>query len=329
MEMSDQKRAWYDARDCGTLSKSHPFQSAVCTTSVMSTKKSSDYLDGVLLEFCKSTPKKYTLSIQNDAVDGYLNDSYSKFANSDLRDKKTCVERSIADGIALADDLYASNENLSKVMINAHSKELDQMRDSMNEALAAAAVAQEKIKSMQTNQMRSNSTEHLVNQTNSKSNVNSVSNSASNGTLNNTSSSTGNKFRSAKDQFAAQVPHYTYVLILCIKTEDIYVHWKQGGQLKEPNSGLVQTGIKRAFSGGTNYNTSNNPSGSKKDLPPLPPELENYDRDLIDKIVADIIDSGHPVTFDDISGLEFAKKCVTELICWYALRSAVYIIYCA
>ncbi len=100
----------------------------------------------------------------------------------------------------------------------------------------------------------------------------------------------------------------------------MFIILKQGGQLKEPNNSLVQTGIKRAFSGGPNNNTSNNSSGSKKDLPPLPPELENYDRDLIDKIVADIIDSGHPVTFDDISGLEFAKKCVTELICWYAFR---------
>jgi hypothetical protein len=36
----------------------------------------------------------------------------------------------------------------------------------------------------------------------------------------------------------------------------------------------------------------------------------------VEKIIADIIDSGHPVSFSDISGLEFAKKCVTELICW-------------
>lgn len=87
---------------------------------------------------------------------------------------------------------------------------------------------------------------------------------------------------------------------------------EQGGQLKDSNSGnnLVQAGIKRAFSNGKK------PAAASEQLPPLPAELENFDRELIEKIEADIIDNGHPVSFSDISGLEFAKKCVTELICW-------------
>lgn len=76
---------------------------------------------------------------------------------------------------------------------------------------------------------------------------------------------------------------------------------------------LVQSSLKRAFSS-TNNNSNN--TNKKPDQAPLPPELENYDRELVEKIMSDILDSGHPITFDDISGLEFAKKCVTELICW-------------
>lgn len=46
------------------------------------------------------------------------------------------------------------------------------------------------------------------------------------------------------------------------------------------------------------------------------PLLAHCDKELVEKIEADIIHQGQPVTFDDISGLLFAKKCVTELICW-------------
>lgn len=89
----------------------------------------------------------------------------------------------------------------------------------------------------------------------------------------------------------------------------------QGGQLKETSSS-GQVGIKRAFSSTTGGSRTGNGTKEKEDLPPLPPELEGYDRELVEKIIADIIDNGQPVTFKDISGLDFAKKCVTELICW-------------
>jgi hypothetical protein len=54
---------------------------------------------------------------------------------------------------------------------------------------------------------------------------------------------------------------------------------------------------------------------SKSDNP-LPPELEHCDKALVEKIEAEIVHSGQVVTFDEIAGLEFAKKCVNELICW-------------
>ena len=44
------------------------------------------------------------------------------------------------------------------------------------------------------------------------------------------------------------------------------------------------------------------------------------DTSLIDRIEADIIVRGAEVSFADIAGLEFAKKCVQELICWPMTR---------
>ncbi len=48
----------------------------------------------------------------------------------------------------------------------------------------------------------------------------------------------------------------------------------------------------------------------------LPEQLQNYDPELVLKISSEIVHHGQQVTFADISGLDFAKKCVTELICW-------------
>jgi hypothetical protein len=48
----------------------------------------------------------------------------------------------------------------------------------------------------------------------------------------------------------------------------------------------------------------------------VPAELERFDQALLEKIEGDIIQNGAPVEFKDIAGLDFAKKCVTEMICW-------------
>jgi hypothetical protein len=54
----------------------------------------------------------------------------------------------------------------------------------------------------------------------------------------------------------------------------------------------------------------------KKTNSDLPPELANHDKALVEKIEADILQSGQPITFKDISGLKFAKQCVLESVCW-------------
>ena len=62
--------------------------------------------------------------------------------------------------------------------------------------------------------------------------------------------------------------------------------------------------------------TSNGKQTDSKNDNPLPPELEHCDKVLVEKIEAEIVHAGQVVTFDEIAGLEFAKKCVNELICW-------------
>ena len=48
----------------------------------------------------------------------------------------------------------------------------------------------------------------------------------------------------------------------------------------------------------------------------LPEELQRYGKELVEKIQMEIMDTGEPVTFDDIAGLSDAKQTIQEVICW-------------
>lgn len=65
-------------------------------------------------------------------------------------------------------------------------------------------------------------------------------------------------------------------------------------------------------------------SSTNKEKNDLPPELQHCEKELVEKVEAEIIQHGQPITFDDIAGLEFAKKCVQELICWPMLRPDIF-----
>ncbi|KAG7397290.1 Fidgetin-like protein 1 [Phytophthora boehmeriae] len=56
----------------------------------------------------------------------------------------------------------------------------------------------------------------------------------------------------------------------------------------------------------------------------IDPRLKSCDPELIEKIEMEIVDSGDPVTFEDIAGLQFAKKCVNELVIWPMARPDIF-----
>jgi SpoVK/Ycf46/Vps4 family AAA+-type ATPase len=64
--------------------------------------------------------------------------------------------------------------------------------------------------------------------------------------------------------------------------------------------------------------------GEKDKERELPPELAHLDKALVEKIENDIVVRGQKVTFSDIAGLEFAKGCVQELICWPMSRPDIF-----
>lgn len=75
----------------------------------------------------------------------------------------------------------------------------------------------------------------------------------------------------------------------------------------------VQTQISR---GGPNKSSFMNKASSNQQEEALPEELAHCDKALVERIEAEIVHHGQPITFADISGLKAAKDCVIELICW-------------
>jgi SpoVK/Ycf46/Vps4 family AAA+-type ATPase len=80
----------------------------------------------------------------------------------------------------------------------------------------------------------------------------------------------------------------------------------------------------RALAGAAAGLTAKDAKGGKgngaEDDNPLPPELAHCEKALVEKIESEIVHQGQSITFDEIAGLEFAKKTVDELICWPMAR---------
>ena len=54
------------------------------------------------------------------------------------------------------------------------------------------------------------------------------------------------------------------------------------------------------------------------------PRLKGIDPELVERIENEILEMGQKVTFDDISGLAFAKECIEELVVWPVLNPQLY-----
>ncbi|KDO27843.1 hypothetical protein SPRG_07116 [Saprolegnia parasitica CBS 223.65] len=71
----------------------------------------------------------------------------------------------------------------------------------------------------------------------------------------------------------------------------------------------------------TNTGASAAPVEPEEDIDP---RLKSCDPELISKIELEIVDAGDPISFDDIAGLHFAKKCVNELVIWPMARPDIF-----
>jgi SpoVK/Ycf46/Vps4 family AAA+-type ATPase len=56
----------------------------------------------------------------------------------------------------------------------------------------------------------------------------------------------------------------------------------------------------------------------------LPDRLRNLEPKLLEHVSNEIMDQDPAVHWDDIAGLEHAKKCVTEMVIWPLLRPDIF-----
>ncbi|KAG7378319.1 hypothetical protein PHYPSEUDO_010245 [Phytophthora pseudosyringae] len=103
-----------------------------------------------------------------------------------------------------------------------------------------------------------------------------------------------------------------------------------GGNSDSDNNGysLGSSAVSKKFvspmnDGGANKGSKKQSTSPAKDVN-IDPRLKSCDPELIEKIEMEIVDNGDPITFDDIAGLQFAKKCVNELVIWPMARPDIF-----
>ncbi|XP_022255214.1 fidgetin-like protein 1 isoform X3 [Limulus polyphemus] len=68
----------------------------------------------------------------------------------------------------------------------------------------------------------------------------------------------------------------------------------------------------------------NLPGGNPSSVNITDERLKNIDPKMIEIMMNEIMDHGPPVTWDDIAGLEFAKKTIMEIVVWPMLRPDIF-----
>ncbi|CAH0516651.1 unnamed protein product [Peronospora belbahrii] len=103
-----------------------------------------------------------------------------------------------------------------------------------------------------------------------------------------------------------------------------------GGSEATDNVGYISgpTAISKKFVSSMNDRSASKCSNKQDDRHDadmeIDPRLKSCDSELIEKIEMEIVDNGDPITFDDIAGLQFAKKCVSELVIWPMQRPDIF-----
>lgn len=83
-------------------------------------------------------------------------------------------------------------------------------------------------------------------------------------------------------------------------------------------------GFKPPYKAANNANNANNVSTSKNKEKELDEKLKGFDLKLIEFIESEILNSSPNVNWEDIAGLEFAKKTIKEIIIWPLLRPDIF-----
>lgn len=91
-----------------------------------------------------------------------------------------------------------------------------------------------------------------------------------------------------------------------------------GVQPTKPSKGQTTTTQTTKKNNSNQHHNQDNQNKKEKieDDEELPEELQHLDKELVQKIQNEIMESGDTITFDDIAGLEDAKQTVQEVVCW-------------
>jgi len=331
-------RAWYEERYNGSLSKSNPYQSALCCAAMASTSDLETIITDTSVDFAMSGLNHYgelfSTDLAGETSTGFLGeDNPSDEFSSELVDlflEKMSAFPSTSDGHAaanavdveiglslaadllvasMAPDIEMSQSVHVDVRGDVHGNGAKRSRNDPPASTVGDAAAPESVVGRYGNTSTASvppgpGSSNCTNGHDIKRNVNSfaipapvhVPAPATASASDDHSGGLNKRFKSAKQEFVAQ-----------------------GGSVSS-----LPKGTKPSLgpSLGASLSSSGSGGDKDKDKPDLPPELQQFEKALVERVEADIIASGKgaATSFDDIAGLEFAKKCVQEVICWPMLR---------
>ena len=291
-------RAWYEENEFGVISKELPLESLICSSVVCSSSIKEIRILNANIEHCSSGLSYYNKLFSEDPSSSGCEFVLTPPKFNHLNEKFCGLTTLVEEELDVS-DVFKTGLTL------ANDFEI---------ALLSVTPEQSLLPVPATNKPLST----LISKVPMPEIVNTVSKSAvpiKPPEVDNESDQLAKRFKTAKQEFVKDGGNITSI------TKKSY---------SIPNGvsdGKANTGVASAKPGTANNSSSNND---------LPVELQQFEKALVERIEADIIESGaHGSTsFDDIAGLQFAKKCVQEVICWPMLRPDLFtgianVLYCS
>lgn len=330
-------RAWYEENYNGSLSKSNPYQAALCSIPLAHAVDLEKSITNVSVDYALSGlnhyGELYSSKLAHEGCSRFVDEETDQVSESDselvmlfaanmaalqLTPDRCSTSSDVEIGLSLAADLVVAsmspqpssqlppshdqsmtNKTLGDEVSNTDSKITSKSSANGDDKTNIGSTSRSRPIApifAQTVQRDERQTYPLA--SSSVSTLAPASDEQSGGL--------SKRFKSAKQEFVAQ-----------------------GGSVNslakgtKPALGMSKVSNNSSSSSGSgNGRSSSGGSGGDKDKEDLPPELQQFERALVERVEADIIASGQnaKTSFEDIAGLDFAKKCVQEVICWPMLR---------
>ena len=280
---SDICRAWYEEKDFGTISKDFPLESSICCAVLFPTTSKEKNILGASFDQCKSGLDHYNKLFAECSKASAVTLNLSLNTLSALNIPYVEMPSSISDIDVDIESLFKTGLTLGNDL-EIMSAILD--KDAIMEMKRIDIIDNKPLCSDNSSSSLNKPPASTITLPEPEIEPDPIS----------------KRFKTARQEFIKDGGNISTIAKKTFSNSNIGIDNKSNNNVNIAKSGT-------SGSGGSSNND-------------LPVELQQFEKALVERIEADIIESGSngSTSFDDIAGLQFAKKCVQEVICWPMLR---------